>query len=48
MNTVDKIDVGQEPKKKTVQITLDSGAGASCWPLNLLKKTPMQAKGKWG
>jgi hypothetical protein len=45
VNKVDKMDV-DEPKTKTVQITLDSGAGASCWPQNLLKKIPMQAKDK--
>ena len=33
-------------KTKTVQITLDSGAGASCWPQKLLPKVKMQAKDK--
>ena len=45
VNKVD-MDVDEGPKTKTVQITLDSGAGASCWPQNLLKKVPMQAKDK--
>ena len=40
------MDLDEKPKTKTVQITLDSGAGASCWPQNLLKKIPMHAKDK--
>lgn len=46
VNKVDKMDLDEKPKTKTVQITLDSGAGASCWPQNLLKKIPMHAKDK--
>ena len=33
-------------KKKSIEVTLDSGAGASCWPSNLLKEVPMGPKVK--
>jgi hypothetical protein len=34
------------PKKKFVKVTLDSGAGASCWPEKLWKAIPMNPKTK--
>jgi hypothetical protein len=46
VNKVDKMDLDEVAKTKAVQITLDSGAGASFLPQNLLKKIPMQAKDK--
>ena len=43
---VERMDVDEKSKMKSVEITIDSGAGASCWPQNLLKKVPMQPKAK--
>jgi hypothetical protein len=46
---VDKVEpmmVDEAPKTKKIEITVDSGAGASCWPSRLLKKVPMMAKDK--
>ena len=40
------MDVDEKPKMKSIEITIDSGAGASCWPQNLLKKVPMQPKAR--
>ena len=33
-------------KVKTIEVTVDSGAGASCWPVKLLKEIPMGPKAK--
>ena len=33
-------------KKKSIEVTLDSGAGAGCWPSDLLKEVPMGPKVK--
>lgn len=46
VNGVNKMEVDDVAKTKAVQITLDSGAGASCWPQKLLPKVPMHAKDK--
>jgi hypothetical protein len=43
---VNGMEVEKELKTKNVQITLDSGAGASCWPEKLLKGVPMKPKDK--
>ena len=42
----EKMMVDKGAKVKKVEITVDSGAGASCWPEKLLKKVPMMAKDK--
>jgi hypothetical protein len=46
VNKVQKMEVEEGPKMKAIEITVDSGAGASCWPAKLLKKIPMMAKDK--
>ena len=46
VNRVETAGAGEDAKKKTVEITIDSGAGASCWPASLLPEVPMQAKDK--
>ena len=38
--------VAGKRRGKKVEITLDSGAGASCWPMNLWKGVPMGPKAK--
>ncbi len=38
---VSGVEVGTQSCKKVEIITLDSRAGASCWPENLLKSDPM-------
>jgi hypothetical protein len=42
------VDVKKKPKErsKPVKITLDSGAGASCWPEKLWRDVPMGPKTK--
>lgn len=42
----ERIEVDRKPKKKSIDITVDSGAGASCWTQGLLKKVPMQSRAK--
>ena len=46
INKVQKMEAQNDPKTKAIEITLDSGAGASCWPAKLLKKIPMKEKDK--
>ena len=46
INKVQKMEVENDPKTKAIEITVDSGAGASCWPGKLLKKIPMKQKDK--
>ena len=46
INKVQKMEVENDPKTKAIEITLDSGAGASCWPAKLLKKITMKEKDK--
>ena len=46
INKVQKMEVENDPKTKAIEITVDSGAGASCWPAKLLKKIPMKEKDK--
>jgi hypothetical protein len=51
VNGIKKMEVDDEgwqtvSKTQSVQITLDSGAGASCWPQKLLPKVPIQEKDK--
>lgn len=41
-----RIEVDRKPKRKNIEITVDSGAGANCWPQGLLQKVPMQPKAK--
>jgi hypothetical protein len=41
-----EVDVNAINKKEVLQITLDSGAGASCWPVELLKEVPMKPRQK--
>ena len=36
----------KKPKTKPIKVTLDSGAGASCWPEKLLRSLPMESKTK--
>ena len=38
------VKVGGVDKGEMIQITLDSGAGASCWPAELLPEVPMKPK----
>ena len=38
--------VEEEPKVGSVEITIDSGAGAGFWPAKLLKRIPLLAKDK--
>ncbi len=38
------VKVGGVDKGQMIQITLDSGAGASCWPAELLPEVPMKPK----
>ena len=40
------VDGGKYQKSKKVEITLDSGAGASCWPESVWKSIPMGPKTK--
>ena len=42
----EKMMIDREAKVKKIEITIDSGAGASCWPEKLLRKLPMMAKDK--
>ena len=42
----EKMMIDREVKVKKIEITVDSGAGASCWPEKLLKRLPMMAKDK--
>ena len=42
----EKMQVDEGPKTTSIEITIDSGAGASCWPSRLLKKIPMHPKDK--
>ena len=46
INKVQKMEAENDPKTKAIEITLDSGAGASCWPAKLLKNIPMKEKDK--
>ena len=46
INKVQKMEVENDPKTKAIEITVDSGAGASCWPAKLLKNIPMKEKDK--
>jgi hypothetical protein len=39
-----EVDKKKGAKKKKIEVTLDSGAGVSCWPENLMKKIPMGPK----
>ena len=41
-----KMEVENDSKTKAIEITVDSGAGASCWPAKLLKNIPMKEKDK--
>ena len=42
-----EIDDGKAAKvTQKIEITLDSGAGASCWPQRLLPKVPLRPKAK--
>ena len=43
---VEKMMVDEGVTAKRIEITVDSGAGASCWPEKLSKKIPMLAKDK--
>jgi hypothetical protein len=43
---VEAMEAEDDPKTKKIEITLDSGAGASCWPRGLLKKVPLKPKMK--
>lgn len=48
-NKIERMDVDEGMKgvrTKGIEITIDSGAGASCWPSGLLKKVPMRPKDK--
>ncbi len=38
---VSRMKVDSAEAKKKIEVTVDSGAGASCWPEKLLKDTPM-------
>ena len=42
------VQVGGVDKEKVTQVTLDSAAGAHCWPIGLLEKVPMKPKLKGG
>ena len=42
------VQVGGVDKEKVTQVTLDSDAGARCWPIGLLEKVPMKPKLKGG
>ena len=46
INKVQKMEVENDSKTKAIEITVDSGAGASCWPAKLLKNIPMKEKDK--
>ena len=46
INKVQKMEVENGPKTNVIEITVDAGAGASCWPAKLLKKIPMKEKDK--
>ena len=46
INKVQKMEAENDPKTKAIEITLDSGGGASCWPAKLLKKITMKEKDK--
>ena len=46
INKVQKMEVENDPKTKAIEITVGSGAGASCWPAKLLKNIPMKEKDK--
>ena len=46
INKVQKMEVQNDPKTKAIEISLDSGAGPSCWPAKLLKKITMKEKDK--
>ena len=46
INKVQKTEVEKDPKTKAIEIPVDSGAGASCWPAKLLKNIPMKEKDK--
>ena len=41
---VEAMDIDKGSATKKIEITVDSGAGASCWPASLLKKVPMKPK----
>jgi hypothetical protein len=43
---INAMDVDKEVRTKAITITLDSGAGASCWPERLLKGVPMKPRDK--
>ncbi len=38
------VPVGSVCKKGFLQITVDSGAGASCWPAELMPEVPLKTK----
>ena len=40
------MEVENDPKTKAIEITVNSGAGASCWPAKLLKNITMKEKDK--
>ena len=39
-----RVQVGGIDKEKTIQVTLNSGGGASRWPAGLLTEVPMKPK----
>ncbi len=41
---VSRMEVDSAGAKKQIDVTVDSGAGASCWPEKLLKHIPMGPK----
>lgn len=43
---VERMEVDEKPKMKSIDITINSGAEASCWPQELRKKVPMQPNAK--
>ena len=46
INKVQKTEVENDPKTKAIEITVDSGAGASCWPAKSLKNILLKEKDK--
>ena len=46
IHKVQKMEAENDPKTKAIEIKLDSGAGAGCWPAKLLKNISMKEKDK--
>ena len=46
INKVQKMEAQNDPKTKAIEITLDSGAGASCWPCEVAQEHPREGEGQ--